>query len=212
MWWLKQLCVPINYLRIRSGRDWLHSKRVYDFVLPIVLAALTCAYFRWLGISFAIFNHPVLIKRISDLLTLMIVFFMAALAAVATFDREGIDEPLEGEPATLKVQNTENARQRITKILTYRQFISYLFGYLSFLSLVLYVYIMVCDDGWKKLEHYFKSVRWLYGILTDYVDPLLTFVLFTALWQLIITSLLGIYFLTERIQSLSKPPGGAAAS
>jgi hypothetical protein len=210
MWWaIKQLSVPINYLRIHSGTDFIHSKATYDFVMPGLLACATWTFFWWLSLSFAIFDHPVLVKRIADLLTLMIVFYMAALAAVATFDREGIDEPLEGEPATLKVPDPDDGGKRIEKVLTYRQFISYLFGYLSFLSLILYVYVMACDEGWKRLELHFRPSATVYRVLTGYVDPVLSFVLFAAMWQLIITSLLGIYFLTERIQTLNtKPPTG----
>jgi hypothetical protein len=207
MWWaVKQLSIPINYLRIRNGDGWFHSKRTYDFVLPCLLALAACAYFWWLSISFAVFDHPVLIKRISDLLALMIVFYMAALAAVATFDRDGIDNELEGEPAILSVRDPNNADRLIDKTLSYRQFISYLFGYLSFLSLMLYVFVIACEDGWKKLEIHFQPDATIYHVLTTYIDPLLSFLLFAAMSQLVITSLLGIYFLTERIQTLTEKP------
>jgi hypothetical protein len=106
-WAIKQLSVPLNYLRIRNGEGLLHSKATYDFVLPCSLALISCIYFWWLDISFAVFDHPVLVQRVSDLLTLMIVFYMAALAAVATFDRDGIDEKLEGDPAILIVRNPD---------------------------------------------------------------------------------------------------------
>jgi hypothetical protein len=140
----------------------------------------------------------------SDLLTLMIVFYMAALAAVATFDREGIDNELEGDPATLRVR--EGGR-RVNKNLTYRQFVSYLFGYLAFLSLVLYIFVMAGATGWKKLEAHFQAQPDIHHALATYVDPLLSFMVFVLFWQLIVTSLLGIYFLTERIQTLyTKPP------
>jgi hypothetical protein len=205
MWWaVKQLSVPLNYLRIRHGAGVFHSKRTYDFVLPLLLSAATCAYFVWLSISFAIFDHPALVKRLSDLLSLMIVFYMAALAAVATFDRKGIDEEMEGDPAVLRVREP-NGAQKVDKVLSYRQFISYLFGYLSFLSLLLYVFIMVSDVGWKRLELHFQDSPLIYCVLTRYFDPVIAFVLFAAIWQLIITSLLGIYFLTERIQTLNTP-------
>lgn len=209
MWWVvKQLAVPANYLRIRNGHGLFHSKRMYDLVLPVTFAAATCVYFGWLSISFAVFDHPVLVKRISDLLTLMIAFYMAALAAVATFDRKGIDNELDGDPALLSVRNPDpDAKEkRIDKSLSYRQFISYLFGYLSFLSLILYVFILAFDGGWRKFEAHIHTNAALLGFLKDIIDPLLTFILFSGLWQLIFTSLLGIYFLTERVQSLHENP------
>jgi hypothetical protein len=198
-WAVKQLLVPINYLRIRHGDSWFRSKKVYDFVFPIILTALTCGVFWWIGISLRVFDHDELIKRVSDLLALMIVFYMAALAAVATFDREGIDTPLKGGDALLKARHHETGAD-FDRVLTYRQFISYLFGYLSFLSLVLYVFILVFAVGWAKFEMYFTGK--FHAFLECVVDPIIFAITFFAIWQLVITSLLGIYFLTERIQSL----------
>ncbi len=199
LWAVKQLLVPINYLRIRHGDRWFRSKKVYDFVFPIILTALTCGVFWLVGISLRVFDHEELIKRLTDLLALMIVFYMAALAAVATFDREGIDTPLKGGDALLKTRHHDTS-EIVDRALTYRQFISYLFGYLSFLSLLLYIFIIVFGVGWPKFESYFTGR--FHSFLECVVDPIIFAATFFAVWQLVITSLLGIYFLTERIQSL----------
>jgi hypothetical protein len=200
LWAARQLVVPINYLRIRHGETLFRSKAVYDFVLPIILTLATVIVFVWLSISLRLFDHQEVIKRLNDLLTLMIVFYMAALAAVATFDRAGIDDTLKGGDATLRVLHHDTG-EHVVKALTYRQFISYLFGYLSFLSLCLYVFILIFAIGWPALENHFicSSVHWY---LENIFDPVIFTVVFFCLWQLVITSLLGIHFLTERIQSL----------
>lgn len=204
MWWaIKQLTVPASYLRIKHGRGVFHSKLVYDFVLPTLLAAVTLAAFAWLGISFSLTAHPELVKRITDLLALMIVFYMAALAAVATFDRDGIDNLLPDNDATLWIKNPNGGAWE-NKPLSYRKFISYLFGYLSFLSLLLFIFLALLDVGWKDLEKHFESNCTIHHVLTDYIDPAILFATFFAIWQLLVTSLLGIYFLTERIQTLNE--------
>lgn len=202
IWALRQLTVPVNYLRIRHGRGIFRSKLTYDFVLPTILAALTLAAFAWLGISFALYDHPDLVKRISDLLSLMIVFYMAALAAVATFDRPGIDNYLPDNDAILSIRNPDGGKWEDVP-LSYRKFISYLFGYLSFLSLCLFIFLALLDVGWKKVEEHFSSNVLIHQALTMFADPIIFFATFFAIWQLFITSLLGIYFLTERIQTLN---------
>lgn len=204
MWWaIKQLTVPANYLRIKHGRGFFHSKLIYDFVFPALLAVCTLAAFAWLGISFSLTAHPELVKRITDLLALMIVFYMAALAAVATFDRPGIDDLLPNNDATLWVKNPDGGAWE-KKALSYRKFISYLFGYLSFSSLCLFVFLAFLDVGWESLEEHFATNNIVHHALTAYVDPLILLVTFFAIWQLLVTSLLGIYFLTERIQTLNE--------
>src|ERR1700692_889659 len=107
LWAARQILVPLNYLRIKHGYGIWHSKRVYDIVLPTAFAVITLFAFVILGITLSVFDHEELVKRILDLLGLMIVFYMAALAAVATFDRDGIDAPLKGGDAVLWVRHPD---------------------------------------------------------------------------------------------------------
>jgi len=204
LWAARQLCAPMSYLRIRHGDGLFASKRFYDFVLPTGLAALTCAVFYCLEIPLSIFSHEELVKRITDILVLMIVFYMAALAAVATFERKGIDERLKDEDALLWVRHHDGG-EWVERTLSYRQFISYLFGYLSFLSLCLYMFITVFALIWPQLEVHFVSCRLAIDVITNWLAPIIFFLVFASIWQLTVTSLLGIYFLTERIQSLNEP-------
>jgi hypothetical protein len=204
LWSIRQILVPCNYLRIRHGQTLMRSKAVFDFVLPALATAATCGACLWLGISLAVFQHSGLVKNLLSLLALMIVFYMAALAAVATFAREGMDTPLKGGEAILKVRHHDGGHM-VSKSLTYRQFISYLFGYLSFLSLCLYVTVVFLAAGWEPLECKLLAANLNAWVLDWIVNPVLFVVVFFFTWQLIITSLLGIYFLTERVQTLSEP-------
>jgi len=203
-WWLRQLLVPARYLRIRHGQDWYHSKLVYDWMLPVASTVAIWALFFWLGIPLTVFDQVELSKRLIDLLILMIVFYMAALAAVSTFDRKGIDTPLKGDDALLWIQNPDTG-DSYDKKLTYREFISYLFGYLSFLSLCLYVFVVAMSVLWPEIEKHFAANGGVCSKFIDWTNIAIFIFIFGAMSQLIITSLLGIYFLTERIQTLYTP-------
>jgi hypothetical protein len=199
IWAFRQLLVPLNYLRIKHGGGLFHSKKTHDFVLPIIFAALTVAVFWLLDAPLKIFGNPDTTRRITDLLQLMMVFYLAALAAVATFERKGIDHPLKGGNATLLTTHQG------VKILTHRQFISYLFGYLSFLSFILFMFMTVGDLAQDKIVELLKHNLAVYNFTIKWVSPVLFFSFLAVLWQLILTSLFGIYFLTDRLQVLSDP-------
>ena len=204
IWAAREIFVPLNYLRIRHGRGLFHSKRVYDVVLPTAFALITVIIFLSLGVSLSVFDHDDLVKRILDLLALMIVFYMAALAAVANFERKGIDELLRGGDAILWVRRA-NGGTKIEKKLSYRQFISYIFGFLSFLSLLLYISIVILSFMWPPIRDTFCQSQIYCWVFSKIIDPVLLYVVSFLIWELTFTSLLGIYFLTERIQTLNDP-------
>jgi len=203
-WAVRQLCMPCNYLRIRHGESFLESKAVYDFVIPAVLTLLTAGFTALIGSPLTLFGQQTVFQALSGLLAILIGFYMAALAAVATFHREGIDDKMKGGDATLMVASVIGGEKK-PKPLTYRQFISYLFGYASFLSFVIYAFLLVVGSVWPRLVAIAEGFRWWPEIMAIGIGPAVYLLVFFAIWQLFITSLLGIYFLAERIQSLSDP-------
>ncbi|MCK1670190.1 hypothetical protein [Bradyrhizobium sp. 153] len=76
-------------------------------------------------------------------------FFIAALAAVATFGKQEMDDPMPGEPP-VRLEHTINT-ETYYENLSRRRFLSFLFGYMAFLTLVLYVvgYVyLITDKYW----------------------------------------------------------------
>lgn len=201
IWAFRQLATPCKYLKIRHGGDLLRSKAVYDFVLPGILTALTLGAALLFDLPLAMLGNDGLFTAISGLLAILIGFYMAALAAVSTFDRAGIDNKLEGQDALLSVRRADG-RGRVDKKLSYRQFISYLFGYASFLSFVIYVSILLARSIWQNIEATVLSLSYGDIIMSYIVEPLSFSLIVFFLWQLFLVSLLGIYFLAERIQEL----------
>lgn len=194
MWWLRQLLAPLTYLRIRLGPGVIYeSKRFYDYVLPLVLGALTTVGYFSLDPQPALLGDHGLLFSISGLLQLLVAFFIAALAAVATFPRESMELPMRGSPALLSVWSNEQQRY-VDKNLTRRQFVCYLFGYLSFVSLVLFLAIIIAAAVWKNLTEVIppEAAYW--------VKVLLSGCFWATLWNVVIQTILGLYFLADRMQ------------
>lgn len=204
IWAVRQLLVPCNYLRIKQGTGLFHSKRVYDIVLPTALTAATVGLCGALSVPLEIAGHKGVTKSLTDLLALLIAFYMAALAAVSTFERKGIDNKLKGGDAVLYVLNHKTGN-RDKKALSYRQFIAYLFGYLAFLSLILFMTLVFISSAWPKIEKQMATYKAWDKVATLALDPLMFVVLVFGVWQLFVTSLLGIYFLADRMQTLTDP-------
>ena len=205
-WVVRQLGAPVRYLRIAQGGGPLTSKATYDFTLPAAASLLATAAVWWFSLSLGLYAADGFIPGIINLLNLLIAFFIAALAAVATFDRPGLDDRMKGEPAIMKRRDSKGLVRG--HILTHRQFICYLFGYLSFSSIMLLLLLY----GFRLVGHDVASAVHLnvtVGKFALELRPLLrligTYLFFFLFAQIIVTMLLGIYFLTDRLQFLDDP-------
>lgn len=190
MW---RIFVPLRYLSIDHP-----EKRKFDLTLPLIIAGLfslplLSAQFR--ADATVTFD---LIGKLSNFLGVLTGFFIAALAAVATFGKAEMDDPMPGEPPVRlehKV-NTETYFENLSR----RRFLSFLFGYMAFLTLALYV------------------IGYGYLIADKYLIPAICpdcrgtiFVVFWlvysfALANLLSNTLLGLFYLTDRIHRTNKKP------
>lgn len=134
------------------------------------------------GISFRFFDNGGLLTSASSLFGILIGFFITALAAVATFSNKTVDKRLNGHGAFVKGVE-----------LTRRQFLCFLFGYLTFLSFSLFFVSMACaavhGKGWgQHLGQYEACIR--LGSL---------FLFSFALAHLFCICLLGMHYLIYRL-------------
>ena len=204
MW---RLLVPLRYLRIQ------HPEKIkFDLYFPMVFAIL---------ISLPLLSEKFvadakssldILGRSSDLLSILTGFFVAALAAVATFGNAEMDEPMTGEDPVTLVDHAGNEDK-----LSRRRFLSYLFGYLALASIFTYV-----------LGFAFYGIQtYLVGVLAPAwsTASLVTFWLVYSLLlgNLLSNALLGLFYLTDRIhrpnrvitfkgQQSSKSGGGTKAA
>lgn len=182
---IKQLFTPIAYLRIE------HSvKRWVDFYLPGAIGLAVWVLLLGIPGSVKVIGEDGLFAVITGLLQILVGFYIVALAAIATFQREGMDDPLEGEHATLLA---ERKGTPLKLVLTRRQFLCYLFGYLAFVSLALYLIgsaanLLGANIAMWFPEAFSEAMKWTFVLIY-----LLVFS------NVVSTTLLGLHYLTDRI-------------
>jgi len=177
--------MPLSYLRIeRKG------KAFDELVLPLLLLALTLCFFWLLDWKLVIFGSSGLVSGVGSYLQVVTGFYIASLAAVATFNQKNMDLRMAGDSPTLTV---EWKGRRLEEQLTRRRFLCFLFGYLSFLSIFVYFGGVGANLIAPPLvaalpKDYLFFVKW--GFVSVYL---------LVVYNLICTTLLGLYYMTERI-------------
>jgi hypothetical protein len=173
----QRLAAPLRYLAIHH-----EIKPRFDWGWPGILTALTMLGFWLLPVTPHILGDDGFLKGVRELIALFAAFFVVALAAVATFSRPTLDMPMEGTSPTL------NGRT-----LNRRQFVCYLFGYLAVLSFALFLAAVLAEIVAPSLRAELSSnALWWVKVVSGTV--------FTFwFWNMVVTTLLGVYFLVERV-------------
>lgn len=131
-----------------------------------------------------------LVASINSSIGFLIGFYIAALAAVATFEHKSLDKKIAGKPAVFTYYQAD---KRWDEELTRRKFLSFLFGYCSFVSIILFimgVFAQIFHNGIKLAIPIQYHV-----LLTAVFVAVYMFVFF----NLIITTFLGLFYLTDRL-------------
>jgi hypothetical protein len=134
--------------------------------------------------------------QINGLLQILAPFFIGALAAISSFQRDALDEPMSANPPTLLISGETHIPSR-------REFFGYLFGYLAALSVVVYALGalgMVLGSS-PSLKPYFDVVR---GSTPAVIA--LRFAYAMGVVNLALTTFIGLHFL---VYYLPKKPARA---
>ena len=144
-WWLWELLSSFKFLSASGQEGFWRSKRVYELVIPLVIAAASLAvYVKWPQL----FQADMLSKFSASLFQFMVFvvpFHLAALAAIATFARSGLDKPLRGTDVSIKAWDNKDSEYHV-KSLTLRQYTCLLFGYLCSIG-VAFIMVFVLLSG-----------------------------------------------------------------
>ena len=182
---LFQLFTPLDYLRIQLRYKW-----VFDYLFPLVLSTLIFSVLYFSPINVKLLGTEGLIFVVTDLVKILVGFYIASLAAIATFPRKEMDECLSGNPAKLKV--IRSGKEKIIE-LSRRRFLCYMFGYLALMGLVVYFVGALVSLLSVNFLHvipieFHNMSRWLF----------IGFYIFLVS-NLFVTTLLGLHFMTDRI-------------
>lgn len=181
----RRLLTPVRYLTIEHA-----MQPKFNWWWPIGLTSVTMAVFWALPVTPEVLGERGFLKGIRELIGLFAAFFVVALAAVSTFALESLDKPMVGTTPRLDGRD-----------LSRRQYVCYLFGYLAVLSFVLFLVAI----GAEILA---PSLRILLPIrILWWARATLGSLYALAFWNMFCTTLLGIFFLVERVH-LTIPENG----
>lgn len=180
MW---RIFVPLQYLSIDHP-----EKRKFDIQLPLLIAVFFCLPLLSADFRADALNSFDIVGKLSNFLGVLTGFFIAALAAVATFGKQEMDDPMPGEPP-VRLEHKVNA-QRYFENLSRRRFLSFLFGYMAFLALALYV----LGYAYLVADKYLLPSSW-----RETIFAIFWIVYALSLANLLSNTLLGLFYLTDRI-------------
>lgn len=175
-----QLLRPLSYLRIQHDDKW-----IYDWLLPLVLTAVTFGVvYLFIPID-KVVGTGGLISEITAFVANLPGFFIAALAAVATFNKNDIDQLMANPP---KIEILHHGSSLMIEM-TRRRFLCVLFSYLTAVSIFLVLASRLCLSMEISSEYfYFASYTGVIAFMF-------------VLWQMILATVLGLYYLGERLHT-----------
>lgn len=184
------------YLRIKHAQ-----KRVFDLWVPLALTIFFILLVYASG-SWEIFYDPrsgasLLSDKLLILMSALSGFFVAALAAIATFSKESLDKVMAGTPPTLRhgiyISEPEN--------LTRRRFMSLLFGYLAFCAFIYTILLISAPLFGRILEAAYSSLvkesEFFYICKALMLIP--AFIYCFLFFHIFTVTLLGLHYLSERM-------------
>ena len=164
--------------------------------MPLVVTAMVSFIFLFLPVQPRIFGSGGINGFVLSFVGALPGFFIASLAAVATFQRSTLDDTLP-EPAPTLALRLGAAEEQVQ--LTMRMFLAHLFSYLCALAIFLAVFCI----GSEALAPTMETVAAGTGSSSDTVRMCLrlTYVSITGLLlsNIVITTMFGLYLLAERM-------------
>jgi hypothetical protein len=181
--------------------DWLHVehhviKRINYRLSPFFGLAASASI--WvLPVKLNLFGDFGLFYHMNGLMQILAGFFIASLAAVATFSREGLDDVMGGDPPTIPRSSGR------PEDLTRRRFLCLLFGFLAGGSIVLYLAGAIAMLAAPLVHDWGLAHATLHVALRSAIG----FVYGMVLCNVLLTSFLGLYFLIDRIHQPNASSG-----
>lgn len=181
-----QLFRPLAFLNV-FHKDILPIR----WTIPLIIALLvtSCLSTFHIAYGFDLFSEKGFFERIFGMLSILPGFYIAALAAVATFGHKDMDNILPSPAPTLTYYERGKP---VPRKLTKRQFVSLLFSFLTLESLFLFLFLSITLPA-AHLPILLNSN------LKEILAVIYTFCVLLVLSQLFVITMYGLYFLGDRI-------------
>ena len=176
---------PLSYLRIRHSKKW-----ITDWFYPTIFTSLSLVLLWRFGNVNTITGHGGLLDRIITVCSILPGFYIAALAAIATFNRPDIDEIMPDPAPRLSVDIGGNSN---VIDLTRRRFLAYLFAFLCWESLTLLIICIFLSLAVGEHHLYLSKYHF------DLTALAVLILLLAFFWQMICATFLGLYYLGDRL-------------
>ncbi len=189
---LTELCRPFSYLSIRhptTGIRWI------NWWIPIIFTALAVGIACWLDKPVDLFSGSGLLAKILGFIQNLPGFYLAALAAVATFNNPDMDKLMPGQPPTAKILHNGDLT---TVPLTRRRMLCIMFAYLTALSFGLTIASIASMTFADAVKAAVSDLRPAY---VNLLKGAFASLYLTALMQMLLITLWGLFYLGERIHT-----------
>ncbi|QYM66720.1 hypothetical protein K1X80_16845 [Pseudomonas sp. So3.2b] len=182
-----QLLRPFGYLSIQHPYKW-----IVDWLYPLVLSAITVSAVCLAGSQAAAYGSGNLISLILSFVQSLPGFYIAALAAIATFGRTDIDNiiPEPTPKVIVRFRGTTNIVD-----LTRRRFLAMLFAFLTAQSIVI-VILSIFLLSYGKAIYVFSYAEFPVGI---YLSGVILLAYFLMFYQMTVATFWGLYYLGYKL-------------
>jgi uncharacterized membrane protein len=193
---IKLIFNPKNYLNIKLTQN-SEQKHYLDVVIPFsisIVLSLILLIINSIDNTINIFYKDIgLLGSITNFFQSMPGFYIAALAAIATFPSESMNRPMRDPAPYLLKDVSEKDIDSNRDILSRRRFLCYMFAYLAFISIVFF-FMSVLLSFLYSFNIFIIDSFWL-----DFGYFLSCFLVFYITSQAIIITFLGLWYLGSRI-------------
>lgn len=184
---LKHLLRPFAYLSIEHRQKW-----IVDWIYPFVLTGLSVALIFWarqLG-QISLYGDGGLVGKTLGFIQNLPGFFIAALAAIATFNRIDIDKTMPAPAPTLDIRVQGKT---VVIELTRRRFLCSMFAFLTAENIILIVV------GIFAQSLYLPMKAFLGVAVHTWASAIFIFFYLLMFWQMIVTSFWGLFYLGDKL-------------
>ena len=163
------------------------------YYLPALLSILICSFILIIEFmtvkSINIFTQTAF-ESISTFVQVLPGFYIAALAAIASYSNPFVDNAMAGSPPYLEEVDNRGTRK---SYLSRRRFLTLMFGYLAAISIILTIFLFVVRLGYET------KILSVDPIIYYSIYSLLCFMFFAIFSQMVLVTLHGIYYLADRM-------------